>query len=188
MNMVDPLSIALGFVTAISIFAVWYYREKYKEENRRYKNMILPESLRPKEKETERKEQFKLRRDILKRDGFKCRECGFPKHLEVHHIIPKSEGGSDEPENLITLCIRCHQKTHNFENRKVGHYSYTKKYKHKHGKHHNRNKSRKEKRYFKEHVDKFVFSSVPPSNWDQMPENVKKERRNEIYEQWKKND
>ena len=30
----------------------------------------------------------------------------------VHHIKPKSEGGSDDTENLMTLCHRCHNVRH----------------------------------------------------------------------------
>lgn len=29
--------------------------------------------------------------------------------LETHHIIPQRYGGSDDPENLVTLCPSCHQ-------------------------------------------------------------------------------
>ncbi|NJO00090.1 MAG: HNH endonuclease [Anaerolineales bacterium] len=32
--------------------------------------------------------------------------------LQVHHIIPKEQGGNDSLENLITLCTSCHQTTH----------------------------------------------------------------------------
>ena len=28
--------------------------------------------------------------------------------LKIHHIKYRSEGGSDRPENLITLCSKCH--------------------------------------------------------------------------------
>jgi hypothetical protein len=40
-----------------------------------------------------------------------CVACGDdnPQHLEHHHIIPRLPGGSDDPTNLITLCI-CHGK------------------------------------------------------------------------------
>lgn len=52
---------------------------------------------------------------ILNRDGYKCQYCK-GKHkdskLEVHHIIFRSQGGSDEPENLITLCHTCHKALH----------------------------------------------------------------------------
>lgn len=27
---------------------------------------------------------------------------------QTHHIVPRSAGGTDEPENLITLCFPCH--------------------------------------------------------------------------------
>jgi 5-methylcytosine-specific restriction endonuclease McrA len=52
---------------------------------------------------------------ILHEDGYLCRHCkGNSKddRLEVHHIIFKSNGGSDEPENLILLCKTCHDKVH----------------------------------------------------------------------------
>ena len=36
-----------------------------------------------------------------------CLVCGAKWH-EIHHIIPKCAGGTDEAENLIPLCINCH--------------------------------------------------------------------------------
>jgi len=37
-----------------------------------------------------------------------CKWCGrMDIGLTPHHILPKSQGGSDEEENLIVLCIRC---------------------------------------------------------------------------------
>ena len=49
---------------------------------------------------------------VLKRDNFKCQYCGKTAKettLEVDHIIPKSKGGSDELDNLITSCIECNR-------------------------------------------------------------------------------
>ncbi len=40
-------------------------------------------------------------------DYFPCEECTAPT-VDVHHITPKSLGGSDEPENLIGLCRKDH--------------------------------------------------------------------------------
>lgn len=38
-----------------------------------------------------------------------CQACGRDETLEVHHILPLSWGGKRcDPENLITLCDRCH--------------------------------------------------------------------------------
>lgn len=35
-----------------------------------------------------------------------------PTRLEVHHIVPVRDGGSDEPHNLILLCSECHAEAH----------------------------------------------------------------------------
>ena len=57
----------------------------------------------------------KLRTAILKRDGEQCVKCGAsPKKnsavtLEVDHIVPVAEGGTNDPENLQTLCWSCNQ-------------------------------------------------------------------------------
>ena len=32
--------------------------------------------------------------------------------LHHHHLIARSEGGSDEETNLITFCVECHGKLH----------------------------------------------------------------------------
>jgi len=52
-----------------------------------------------------------------------CQVCETKtKHLEQHHIIPKSRGGSDKKDNLINLCTRCHGKAHDvsFKNERGG--------------------------------------------------------------------
>ncbi len=52
---------------------------------------------------------------VLNRDNYTCQYCkGKSKDskLEVHHIIFRCYGGSDESENLITLCKTCHDKLH----------------------------------------------------------------------------
>ena len=58
---------------------------------------------------------IRLRRDelILER-GCKCEKCGFDNKeaLELHHKIRKSDGGSDEKDNLIILCANCHLISH----------------------------------------------------------------------------
>jgi len=55
---------------------------------------------------------FKVTRSyaILKRDRFRCQVpgCNCRRNLHIHHIIPRSHGGSDDPANLIVLCEKCH--------------------------------------------------------------------------------
>lgn len=53
-----------------------------------------------------------LRDLILKRDRYRCIDCGFSKNLTVDHIVPRHAGGSNEHDNLQTLCVRCHEKKH----------------------------------------------------------------------------
>lgn len=50
------------------------------------------------------------RYETLKRAGYRCELCGISadeRALDVDHIQPKSQGGSDEPENLQALCWLC---------------------------------------------------------------------------------
>jgi HNH endonuclease len=50
----------------------------------------------------------RLRYEILKRDGFKCRYCHDGEVLiTVDHVIPRSLGGSDDPDNLVACCDDC---------------------------------------------------------------------------------
>lgn len=47
------------------------------------------------------------RKNIIKRDGSKCQYCGTRTQLTIDHILPKSRGGEDSWENLVTACIKC---------------------------------------------------------------------------------
>lgn len=50
---------------------------------------------------------------VLVRDNYTCQRCKTKKGtLEVHHIVYRSQGGSDEHNNLITLCTKCHSSLH----------------------------------------------------------------------------
>lgn len=55
-----------------------------------------------------------LRREILSRDGHRCRApgCLNTRFLEVHHVKPRAGGGGNEPSNLTTLCSACHRLWH----------------------------------------------------------------------------
>ena len=50
---------------------------------------------------------------ILHRDNYTCQCCGKKNcRLEVHHIKFRCNGGTDDEENLITLCEDCHKGVH----------------------------------------------------------------------------
>jgi len=57
---------------------------------------------------------FSSRREaVLHRDKYTCQCCGKKNtRLEVHHIIYRSNSGTDDENNLITLCKDCHSKVH----------------------------------------------------------------------------
>jgi 5-methylcytosine-specific restriction endonuclease McrA len=53
-----------------------------------------------------------LRHEVLKRDSWRCQECGAMTNLEVHHTQFRSRSGQDQEDNLITLCRQCHSRKH----------------------------------------------------------------------------
>ena len=68
------------------------------------------------------------RRECYDRDRWTCQDCGqrcwnrkhARKHgnhrlIQAHHIVARRDGGSDELENLVTLCMSCHHKRERVE-------------------------------------------------------------------------
>jgi 5-methylcytosine-specific restriction endonuclease McrA len=53
-----------------------------------------------------------LRQQVLRRDRWRCQFCGKMSNLEVHHKQFRSHSGEDSEENLITLCVNCHDQVH----------------------------------------------------------------------------
>jgi len=93
-----------------NINRIKYIIEKHKLQD----SIKIPECYKKDFSEKKRKiREFipaSLRHEVFKRDGYKCVECGATKEtttLHVDHIIPKSEGGTDELDNLQTLCDKC---------------------------------------------------------------------------------
>lgn len=55
----------------------------------------------------------KLRRDVLERHLNRCVNCQRADGpLEIHHIVPVSQGGSHQVPNLVPLCEDCHEAAH----------------------------------------------------------------------------
>ena len=77
------------------IYMQWRNSKKYDETSKRERKYM----------------NDKLRYDVIKRDGFKCKKCGISAKdgakLHVDHIIPVSKGGKTTISNLQTLCDRC---------------------------------------------------------------------------------
>lgn len=57
----------------------------------------------------------KIRQKVFAVYGKRCNKCNSPVNLQIHHKVPKYQGGSDDVSNLIVLCESCHEKTHGRE-------------------------------------------------------------------------
>ena len=53
-----------------------------------------------------------LRLQVLHRDGWRCQSCGAMSNLQIHHKLFRSQSGEDSEDNLITLCVSCHEGVH----------------------------------------------------------------------------
>jgi len=50
---------------------------------------------------------------IMKRANVCCALCGWKEaSCDIHHIVAKSKGGTNNMDNLIILCPNCHRKVH----------------------------------------------------------------------------
>jgi 5-methylcytosine-specific restriction endonuclease McrA len=50
---------------------------------------------------------------VVKRMNICCATCGWKEaSCDIHHIIPKSKGGTDEHNNLTHICPNCHRLAH----------------------------------------------------------------------------
>lgn len=58
------------------------------------------------------------RREVYKRDGYTCQNCGRKGNqegsaeLHAHHVVPKSKGGTHSVSNLTAVCEECHKAIH----------------------------------------------------------------------------
>lgn len=113
----------LGFITWIVLMWFFYkligtkhYHEQKPIPPKPTKEIVKINHHPAKNNNVEDKESFCngfSRQKIIQRDGGKCQWCGQKSpqvKLEVHHIIPVSQGGDDNVRNLITLCVDCHKK------------------------------------------------------------------------------
>ncbi len=49
---------------------------------------------------------------VLVRAGWRCQACGVRRRLDVHHVVKRSQGGSDfDLDQLVALCRWCLDQT-----------------------------------------------------------------------------
>jgi 5-methylcytosine-specific restriction endonuclease McrA len=74
----------------------------------------------------QRGEQFgweNVKMYVRARDNYSCQYCGVvhPPDLEVDHIVPRSRGGSNRPDNLVAACHSCNAEKGNRTAFEYGH-------------------------------------------------------------------
>ena len=63
-----------------------------------------------------RDDHRKIRQHVYERDSYQCYYCGCTceeGNISLDHLNPRSRGGSDLPENLVTSCIACNEEKKN---------------------------------------------------------------------------
>lgn len=67
--------------------------------------------------EGRQKDFYNVKAYILSRDEYTCQKCKSKNtKLHVHHIKFRENGGTNSPDNLITLCKSCHKNLHDHLN------------------------------------------------------------------------
>ena len=49
---------------------------------------------------------------VLERDEYQCCNCDSRENLQVHHIVPVANNGTDRLSNLVAICEGCHDDVH----------------------------------------------------------------------------
>jgi CRISPR/Cas system Type II protein with McrA/HNH and RuvC-like nuclease domain len=58
--------------------------------------------------------------NIYKRDGHACVYCNSRENLTLDHVLPRSRGGGNTWENLVTCCSRCNSRKDNMTPEEAG--------------------------------------------------------------------
>lgn len=63
----------------------------------------------------------KVKDRVWERDNQRCIVCGTYRAMPNAHFIPRSQGGLGVEENIVTLCLNCHEAyDHTTERKAIG--------------------------------------------------------------------
>ena len=62
-----------------------------------------------------------LKNELLDERGKKCQLCSYDNLniLQIHHIVERHLGGTNDKENLLLICPNCHYTIHHGDSRKM---------------------------------------------------------------------
>ena len=87
------------------------YNKKYYEENKEHIKMKTKTNAGS--GNGEQVNRIKAKRKCKELAYNECELCcARDTKLDVHHVIPVEEGGTDDQDNLVCLCRHCHQTIH----------------------------------------------------------------------------
>lgn len=110
------LGIGLAIVIIGGVSYLVYRREGFQPFKRlakkTYENLKASNKQKETQKQVDRVPRLTVEEESRLKDavGGKCENpnCGKNYGLQVHHIIPIEQGGSNQLSNLIVLCVECH--------------------------------------------------------------------------------
>ena len=73
---------------------------------------VHPSEALPKAERNDQEVPDETRDEVLRRDQHRCRNCNCHLDVQVHHVLPRRQGGSNLSHNLVTLCGICHASAH----------------------------------------------------------------------------
>lgn len=59
----------------------------------------------------------KVKNIVWERDNHCCIICGSPYAMPNAHYISRAQGGLGIPENIVTMCLKCHDEYDNGKDR-----------------------------------------------------------------------
>lgn len=93
--------------------------KKYGNSGFNYQKKFVPAAKRAKSKVPQSTSMKKslyteswddIRRQVYRRDGYRCVYCGCKGKLAAHHIVPVRISKNNSLSNLISLCAKCHKR------------------------------------------------------------------------------
>jgi hypothetical protein len=95
-----------------------FLAKKYSNSGFQYRRKFSP-NVRSRRKQVQNAQRKKklytenwddIRKQVYRRDGYRCVMCGKKGKLAAHHIIPVKISKNNSLSNLVSVCSSCHRR------------------------------------------------------------------------------